>query len=155
MHNLYALNIYILISKLWTSPFSAVTFQFLLLMEYTYHSWYIILKLIIRIVQARSSTLTHRLSNQGIWRLPSRNVVTMNWLTLMQFHNSLLMWFHRTPTFLFTKCNIVHLLNLILTENLDITTGDTCVAEDAYSSWTPDPTTDYVWTSCRPCFSFI
>ena len=98
-----------LISISWTSPFSVVTFQFLLLMEFTYRSWYVTLEpvLIIRIfwseVQLWHKGCQIKDMKYRNWSLPSRNfmVVTMNWLTLMEllFHSSLLMCFHKVPGF--------------------------------------------------------
>ena len=82
----------------------------------------------------------------------------MNWLTLMElpFHNSLLTCFHRAPRFLFAKCDFFTPIVLITDfENLDVTTGDTSVAEDAHSSGTPDPTPGFIWSLCRPYFSSI
>ena len=59
----------------------------------------------------------------------------------LPFQNSLLTCFHRAPRFLFPKCDFFTpiVLNTDF-ENLDVTTGDTSVAEDAHSSGTPDPT---------------
>ena len=113
---------------------------------------------------ARSSILTHKLSNKG-YEIPKLKTFLkkcygrhhelfdpyrINRFTTHYWRVSI-----GHQDFCFPNTTFTSIVLNTDFENLDVTTGDTCVAEDAHSSGTPDPTPGFIWSSCRPYVSSI